>query len=102
MIFLFEKSEIHEIKLSYNQNIFKKVSIQDSFSTINVIYNSDALSSITYEMLEGLLPGQNMIWELVYSQRLSDIFQLSANYTGRVSENNPVIHYGGVQLRANF
>ncbi len=97
-----EKSETHEIKLSYNQNIFKKGSIQASFSTVKVIYNSDALSSVSYEMLDGLLPGQNMLWELVYNQRLSEIFQLSINYTGRVSEESPVIHYGGVQLRAGF
>jgi len=98
----FEKSQTQEVKLSYNQNIFTKGNIQANFSMINVNYNSDALSPIAYEMLEGLLPGQNMIWELIYNQRLSEIFQLSVNYNGRVSENNPVIHYGGVQLRANF
>ncbi|RLD75042.1 MAG: hypothetical protein DRJ10_16015, partial [Bacteroidetes bacterium] len=97
-----EKAETHEVKLSYNQNIFKKGSVQASFSTINVFYNSDDLSTISYEMLDGLQPGQNMLWELIYNQRLSDVFQLSVNYTGRVSENNPVIHYGGVQIRANF
>ncbi len=98
----FEKSEIHEVKLSYNQNIFKKGSIQASFSTINVTYNSDALSPISYEMLNGLQAGQNMVWELMYNQRLSEIFQLLINYSGRVSENADVIHYGGVQIRANF
>ena len=97
-----EKSQTQEIKLSYNQSVFKKGNVQARFSMINVDYNSDALSPVSYEMLEGLLPGQNMLWELVYNQRLSEIFQLSLNYNGRVSENNPVIHFGGVQLRANF
>ncbi|MEN8122522.1 MAG: hypothetical protein ABFS35_19420 [Bacteroidota bacterium] len=97
-----EKSQIHEVKLSYNQSIFKKGNVQASFSMINVNYNSDALSPIAYEMLEGLLIGQNLIWEVSFNQRLSEIFQLSINYNGRVAENSPVIHFGGVQLRANF
>ncbi|RLD78000.1 MAG: hypothetical protein DRJ07_13845, partial [Bacteroidetes bacterium] len=97
-----EKSQIQEVKLNYNQSVFKKGNVQASFSMINVAYNGDALSPVSYEMLEGLLPGQNMIWELLYNQRLTEIFQLSLNYNGRVAENSPVIHFGGVQLRANF
>ena len=97
-----EKSLTQEIKFSYNQNILKKGNIQASFSIIKVDFNKDALSPIAYEILEGLLPGQNILWELSYNQKLSEIFQLLLNYNGRGSENNPIIHYGGVQLRASF
>lgn len=97
-----EKSNLQEIKLSYNQNIFKKGNIQADFSTININYNGDALNPVAYEMLEGLMPGHNIVWNLSYNQRLSEIFQLSLNYNGRINGNSPMIHNGGVQLGANF
>lgn len=97
-----EKALIHEIKLIYNQNIITGGNLQANFSLLNINYNSDALSPVAYELLEGLLPGQNMVWELIFNKRLSKIFQLQLNYNGRVNENSQVIHNGGVQLRASF
>lgn len=97
-----EKSNLQEIKLTYKQNIFKKGNAQANFSMININFNGDALNSLAYEMLEGLLPGQNMVWNISYNQSLSEIFQLSLNYNGRVNSGSPIIHNGGIQLRANF
>jgi len=97
-----EKSNLQEIKFTYKQNIFKKGNIQANFSTININYNGDALNSVAYEILEGLLPGKNMVWNISYNQRLSKIFQLSLNYNGRINSGSPIIHNGGVQLRASF
>jgi len=97
-----EKALFQELKLIYNQNIMASGNLQANFSMVNISYNSDALNPVAYELLEGLLPGQNMVWELVFSKRLSKIFQLQLNYNGRVNENSQLIHNGGVQLRASF
>lgn len=97
-----EKALIHEIKLIYNQNIIAGGNLQVNFSLLNINYNSNALNPVAYELLEGLLPGQNMVWELIFNKRLSKIFQLQLNYNGRLNENSQVIHNGGVQLRASF
>ncbi|MCF6240587.1 MAG: hypothetical protein L3J74_04490 [Bacteroidales bacterium] len=97
-----ERALVHEIKLIYNQNILLSGNLQANFSLININYNNDALNPIAYEMLEGLLPGKNMLWELVFNKKLSKVFQLQINYTGRLNENAPVIHNGGIQLRASF
>jgi len=83
-------------------------------STLSLIYNytkkrnilinftGEALSSVTYEMLDALKVGKNIVWSIIYNQKLSKIFQLSINYNGRVSENNHIIHNGGMRLSANF
>ncbi len=97
-----ERALINEIKLIYNQNILSSGNLQANFSLVNINYNSDALNPLAYEMLAGLLPGKNILWGLVFNKKLSKIFQLQINYTGRVNENASVIHNGGIQLRAVF
>ena len=82
------------------------VAAKGSFrATYNYIQNQFSLTnnaSLAYEMLEGLQDGENMTWELVYQQNLSKYMQLSINYNGRKSNETPVIHTGGVQIRAFF
>ncbi len=97
-----ERALIHEIELVYKQNVLSSGNLQANFSLVNINYNTDALNPLAYEMLDGLLPGKNMLWGLIFTKKLSKVFQLQINYTGRVNENAPVIHNGGMQLRAVF
>jgi len=69
---------------------------------ILIEYNGDALSPITYDMLQGLLPGRNGTWETSYQRTLGKNLQMNLTYTGRVSESSDVVHTGGVQVRAFF
>ena len=62
----------------------------------------DANSPVAYQMLEGLQPGQNALWEATYQRTIAKYLQLNLRYNGRVSEGNPVIHTGSVQVRAFF
>ena len=97
-----EKAFIGELKGIYNRNLSSSGNLQANFSFINIRYNDDALSPVAYELLEGLLPGKNMVWELIFNKKLSKIFQLQLNYNGRLNENAQIIHNGGMQLRAVF
>ncbi|MBN1251125.1 MAG: hypothetical protein JXA16_03250, partial [Bacteroidales bacterium] len=97
-----ELADIKEFKLENNQIIFTKGNLQSNLSFVNIDFNVETISTVSYEMLDGLKKGKNIIWSLTYNQKLSKIFQLSLNYNGRTSENNPIIHNGGVQLSANF
>ena len=72
------------------------------FNYINNKFTTTNNASLAYEMLEGLQQGANMTWEMTYQQNISKHMQLSINYNGRKSEENPVIHTGGVQVRAFF
>lgn len=84
-------------------NIASKGSVMLNINLIKNLYSSPLNNTlIFYEMLEGLLPGTNTTWEVVYQQNLSKHMQLSLNYNGRKSDETPVIHVGGVQVRAFF
>ncbi|MFN8256635.1 MAG: hypothetical protein U0W24_13140 [Bacteroidales bacterium] len=97
-----ENSKLNGIKLILNRVFSVKINIQADFSYVNTFINSDANSSVTYEMLEGLKPGKNLIWNLSYNHKLSKIFQLSIGYNGRTSEHSSIIHNGTMQIVANF
>ena len=83
-------------------NIASKGSFRASYNYINNEFSETNNAALAYEMMEGLQPGINMTWELNYQQNLSKHMQLSINYNGRSSDNSPLIHTGGVQVRAFF
>lgn len=69
---------------------------------ISVKYNAQDNTSLAYEMLEGLHPGENITWGLSLQRSVSSFMQLTLNYEGRKSEKLSPIHTGGMQLRAYF
>ena len=83
-------------------NRASKGSFRAGFNYIENEFISDGNASLDYEILEGLQEGANMTWELTYQQNISKHMQLSINYNGRKSEDSPIIHTGGVQVRAFF
>jgi hypothetical protein len=65
-------------------------------------YVGNLNSPIAFQMLDGLQPGKNGLWEVTFQRTIAKYLQLNLRYNGRVSENNPVIHTGSVQVRAFF
>jgi hypothetical protein len=88
------------MELKYNQT--EKGSLTGSINYINITYNSDANTSIAYEMLNGLNTGNNFTWELTYQRNLKNNIQISINYNGRKTTNASAVHLGGAQIRAFF
>lgn len=68
----------------------------------SIKYNAQDNTSLVYEMLEGLHPGENITWGLSLQRNISAFMQLTLNYEGRKSEKVQTIHTGGMQLRAYF
>ena len=77
-----------------------------SFSTkvnyIKINYNSNANTPVAFEMLDGLVPGNNITWNVGYQRTLANNMQVNFNYDGRKTEGNKTIHTGGVTVRAFF
>jgi len=69
---------------------------------IDIVFNSTTNNSLAFEMLDGLTPGGNITWNLLWQRNLSNSLQLNLNYGGRKSEDLRTIHTGGMQLRAFF
>ena len=68
----------------------------------NVEYNGDISTPLAFDMLEGLKVGENYIWSMNITKNLNKSLQLNLQYTGRKTGDNPIIHNGGMQVRALF
>ena len=73
-----------------------------SASYIDIDFNASENSSLAFEMLDGLRPGGNITWNILWQRNLANNLQLNLNYGGRRSDGVRVIHTGGMQLRAFF
>lgn len=80
---------------SNNQIIFKTEFIQNKFK-------GNAYTSVSYEILDALKPGWNMINTLQLQRNLSSTLQMVISYQARTSEKSKTIHTGNVEVRAWF
>lgn len=97
-----EQALIRDLGTEIRYNIAGKGSIQANGNLIAITYDGEQNSSLGNEMLTGLKPGSNATWSLSIQRRLSDHLQIDLTYNGRQSENAPVVHVGGAQVRAFF
>ncbi len=65
-------------------------------------FTGNVNSPVAYQLLEGLQPGTNYTWNVLFNKKLNAFLNLQLNYLGRKSENSKTIHTGNVQLRAVF
>jgi len=85
-----------ELTAGEDQLLFSKLTY------LNNSYNAEEGTAISYEMLEGLKKGNNLVWEFNWRKRLSKSLELNIVYQGRKSETIRAVHTGQVQLRALF
>jgi hypothetical protein len=83
-------------------NEASKGSFSAKINYIKIDYNSNANSAVAFEMLDGLVPGNNITWNIGYQRTLANNMQVNFNYDGRKTEGNKTIHTGGVTVRAFF
>lgn len=98
----FEKSfqRSATVELQFNESGKGSISLNGSYIAID--FNAESNNSLAFEMLDGLNPGGNITWNLLWQRNLSNNLQLNLNYGGRRSEGIRLIHTGGMQVRAFF
>lgn len=79
-----------------------KGSFLANFNYVLLDYNGEQNSALAFEMLDALKNGKNYTWSANWQQSLTKNLQLNLTYNGRKSEDNKIIHTGGVQVRAFF
>lgn len=93
----------HQCQLELKSSLRNKTTNSRAKATFyNNQWEGNAYSSAAYQMLEGLKPGKNWVWELYIQRKITDYLELNLNYQGRLSEQSSAIHTGTVQLRAFF
>ena len=80
----------------------QKISITSEFNYIDNDFNGSAFSPVAYQMLDGLQPGSNFTWNVLFQKKITKYLDANLSYFGRKSENSSTIHTGSVQLRAYF
>ena len=83
-------------------NLLKKGIFSARANSINNQFEGKNNSSVGYEMLDGLQPGNNLTWNVGFQRTISNGIQLNFTYEGRKSADVRAIHTGGMQVRAFF
>ena len=97
-----EKSTSHSINLESRYNILQRSSVTAKFTVNNISYNAVANTTVSYIMLDGLLPGSNYLWTIGFNKRLVNNLELTFNYDGRKSGAARTVHIGRAGVTALF
>ena len=95
-----ENAKIHSIIIDGRYNLVSNAAINLKFNFSKIQFNGNANSSVGYIMLDGLKPGNNGLWILDLTKRLSRFIELNIVHEGRKSEGISVVHLGRAQIRA--
>lgn len=72
-------------------------------SYVSINFSGEKSSTVGFTMLEGLEPGENILWNMNFQKNLGKNMQLILTYDGRYSAQNDItIHIGRAQVRAIF
>ncbi len=97
-----EKLDQQRVGFSFAYNNTQKISISGEFNYIDNAFEGSSFSPVAYTMLEGLQPGTNFTWSLLFQKKITKYLDANFSYFGRKSENANTIHTGNIQLRAYF
>ncbi|HZW77892.1 MAG TPA: hypothetical protein VFF21_06270 [Flavobacteriaceae bacterium] len=87
---------------SFSYSNAEKITINGEINYVENAFKGSAYSPVAYQMLEGLQPGTNFTWRMLFQKRITQYLDASLTYFGRKSENSKAIHTGSMQLRAYF
>jgi hypothetical protein len=97
-----ERSVSHSVNLESKYNILQSGSLTGKFTYNTIDYNAVANTTVSYIMLDGLLPGKNFLWSLGFSKRLVNNLELNFVYDGRKAGTSRTVHIGRVGITALF
>jgi hypothetical protein len=86
-------------------NILQSASVTGKFTYNGLKYSAGtngAQTTVGYIMLDGLLPGTNLLWNLQLTKRLLNNLELNFQYDGRKPGATRTIHTGRASITALF
>lgn len=97
-----EQSISNSLNLETKYNILQNSSIDAHFTYNQIKYNYPTNTTVSYIMLDGLLPGSNYLWSLNFTKRLFNNVELNFQYDGRKPGDSKTVHVGRAAIRALF
>lgn len=81
-------------------NSFSNTSLAASLTFNNISFTGQTNTTVSYIMLNGLLPGKNWLWGLSLTKRLINNLEITIDYNGRKPGDARTIHTGTMGIRA--
>ncbi|HCL84349.1 MAG TPA: hypothetical protein DIC22_10260, partial [Chitinophagaceae bacterium] len=78
-----ESSYSSSVIADVKYNLVQNTSVQAKFTMNDIQYNGNTNTTVSYILLDGLLPGKNYIWGLDLTKKLGSFLELNINYEGR-------------------
>jgi hypothetical protein len=97
-----EQSLSNAINVETKYNILSNSSLVTRFTYNDINYNHPANTTVSYIMLNGLLPGKNFLWSVDLTKRLLNNLELNFQYEGRKPGDSRTVHVGRAAIRALF
>lgn len=97
-----EKSTSNSLNLESKYNVLQNSSINARFTYSNIQYKGSTNTTVSYIILDALLPGSNYLWYLEFTKRLFGNLEMNLQYDGRKPGSTRAIHTGRASLRALF
>ncbi|HUN03494.1 MAG TPA: hypothetical protein PLS00_11610, partial [Niabella sp.] len=85
-------------------NILQSAALTGKFTYQSLNYKSSKTgqSTVSYIMMDGLMPGNNFLWNLMLTKRILNNLELNLIYDGRKSGKSKTIHTGSASITAIF
>ena len=90
------------LNLETKYNVLQNSSITGKFTYNKIQYGHPANTTVSYIMLDGLMPGSNYLWSVDLTKRLINNIELNFQYEGRKPGEARTVHVGRAALRALF
>jgi hypothetical protein len=97
-----ENSSSNSINVETKYSLLQNSSVTGKFTFNNIAYKFPTNTTVSYIMLDGLLPGKNYLWALSFTKRLLNNLEFSVQYDGRKPGNAKSVHVGRLTLTALF
>lgn len=99
-----EKSSSHSVNVETKYNVLQNSSITGKFTFNDIDFRSQSssISTVSYIMLDGLLPGKNYLWSLTLTKRLFNNLEINFQYDGRKAAESRTVHIGRAAITALF
>jgi len=97
-----ERSISNSINIETKYNVLQNSSITGKFTFSNIDYKFPTNTTVSYIMLDGLLPGSNYLWGIDLTKRLLNNLELNFVYEGRKPGSARTVHIGRASVRALF
>lgn len=102
-----QKAIINSLTSEAKYNVLSSSSVTAKFTYSQIKYSDPGNAntpntSVSYIMLDALLPGKNFLWTVDFTKRLTSYLELNFQYEGRKAGVSNTVHIGRASLRALF